>query len=143
MLQGSCSKLESFRVNTIQQRNGKAEDKDPDILVLAKILQKSIMPKRRDRIRVAKKIDLRATATRRELVVVTENAPIGILRTVILQDEEVPMGLSLSPLLSGRSFHIFSKKRCKKRVLKRRVCDCFLEQCKSAAWKQDAKSAAI
>ena len=71
----------NVRVNTIQQRKGKAEDKDPEVLLPEKLLLKSSVPKRRERIRLAKKIDLRFGATRRELVVATENALIGILRT--------------------------------------------------------------
>ena len=71
----------NVRVNTIQQRKGKAEDKDLEVLLPEKLLLKSSVPKRRERIRLAKKIDLRATATRRELVVVTQNAPFGITRT--------------------------------------------------------------
>ena len=68
-------------MNTIQQRQEKAEDKDPEVLLPEKLLMKSSMPKRRDRIRVAKKIDLRATATRREIAVATDNAPFGIQNT--------------------------------------------------------------
>ena len=78
----TSSKCENFRVNTIQQRKVKAEDKDPEVLLPEKLLMKNSMPKRRDRIRVAKKIDFRATATRRKLMVATENAPIGIHRIV-------------------------------------------------------------
>ena len=72
----------NVRVNTIQQRKVKAEDKDPEVLLAEKLLMKSSITKRRERIRVAKKIYHRATATRRKLVVATENAPIGISRTV-------------------------------------------------------------
>ena len=78
----TSSKCEIFRVNTIQQRKEKAEDKDPEVLLPEKLLMKSSMPKRQDRIRVAKKIDLRATATRREIAVATDNAPFGIHRNV-------------------------------------------------------------
>ena len=77
-------------MNTIQQRKGNAEDKDPEVLLAEKLLMKSSITKRRERIRVAKKIDLRATATRRELVVVTQNAPIGILRTVYTSRRRTP-----------------------------------------------------
>ena len=56
----TSSKCEIFRVNTIQQRKGKAEDKDPEVLLPEKLLLKSSVPKRRERIRVAKKIDLRS-----------------------------------------------------------------------------------
>ena len=78
----TSSKCEIFRVNTIQQRKEKAEDKDLEVLLPEKLLLKSSVPKRRDRIRVAKKIDLRATATRREIAVATDNAPFGIHRNV-------------------------------------------------------------
>ena len=77
-------------MNTIQQRKGKAEDKDPEVLLPEKLLMKSSMPKRRDRIRVAKKIDLRATATRREIAVATDDAPIGISRTVNTSRRRTP-----------------------------------------------------
>ena len=77
-------------MNTIQQRKGKAEDKDPEVLLPEKLLMKSSMPKRRDRIRVAKKIDLRATATRREIAVATNNAPFGITRTVNTSRRRTP-----------------------------------------------------
>ena len=80
----------NVRVNTIQQRMGKAEDKDPEVLLPEKLLLKSSVPKRRERIRLAKKMNLRFGATRRELVVVTQNAPFGILRTVNTSRRRTP-----------------------------------------------------
>ena len=80
----------NVRVNTVQQRKGKAEDKDPEVLLPEKLLLKSSITKRRERIRLAKKIDLRATATRREIVVVTQNVPIGIIRTVNTSRRRTP-----------------------------------------------------
>ena len=109
-------------MNTIQQRKGKAEDKDPEVLLPEKLLLKSSVPKRRERIRLAKKIDLRFGATRRELVVVTQNAPFGIPAQKTLQDEEPPIGkgLSLRPLPSGRSFHIFLNEKMKEKGLQQK-----------------------
>ena len=110
-------------MNTIQQRKEKAEDKDPEVLLPEKLLMKSSMPKRRDRIRVAKKIDLRATATRRELVVATENAPFGISRTVNTsrrRNVDWERTVSTPTLQSGRSFHIFSKEEVKEKGLQQK-----------------------
>ena len=80
----------NVRVNTIQQRKGKAEDKDLEVLLPEKLLLKSSVPKRQERIRLAKKIDLRFGATRREIVVVTQNALIGILRTANTSRRRTP-----------------------------------------------------
>ena len=80
----------NVRVNTIQQRKGKAEDKEPEVLLPEKLLLKSSVPKRRERIRLAKKIDLRFGATRREIAVATDNAPFGISRTVNTSRRRTP-----------------------------------------------------
>ena len=109
----------NVRVNMIQQRKGKAEDKDPEVLLPEKLLLKSSVPKRRERIRLAKKIDL--------------------------QDEELPIGkgLSLRKLPTGRSFHIFLNEKVKEKGLQQKGLQLLCEQCKSAAWKPDAQSETI
>ena len=132
----------NVRVNTIQQRKGKTEDKDPDVLLPEKLLLKCSVPKRRERIRLAKKIDLRFGATRRKIVVVTQNAPIGILRTVNTSRLRTPdcERIVFTPTPKRKIVpHIF-KEGVNEKGLQKKIYDSYFQFCQSAAWKPDAES---
>ena len=127
----------NVRVNTVQQRKGKAEDKDPEVLLPEKLLLKSSITKRRERIRLAKKIDLRATATRREIVVVTQNVPIGIIRTVNTSRRRTPdcERIVFTPTPKRKIVpHIFNEE-VKENRLQKNVYESYFEYCESAAWE--------